>query len=222
MQEPERRSRSYYQRRARIYDWSNRIAAFLRGASPTRERRKAVRRLRLKPGDRVLEVSVGTGTNLPVMATATSGDVRMVGLDISRAMLDVCRAKSIKLGITAALVEGEAAHLPFVDGSFDAVLHHGGLAEFGDEATAIAEIFASFAPAAGSSSAMSASRKTAVHRSLTASYSGSSPNTTRPGSRRPPAVVLSRLLVHDRVHQGVTGRSDRPMSPHGLLLRINL
>ena len=141
MQEPERRSRSYYQRRARIYDWSNRLAAFLRGASPTRERRKAVRRLRLKPGDRVLEVSVGTGTNLPLMAAETSGDVRLVGLDISRAMLDVCHEKSTRLGIAATLVEGEAAHLPFADGSFNAVLHHGGLAEFGDKATAIAEMF---------------------------------------------------------------------------------
>lgn len=141
MLEPERRSRSYYQRRARFYDWSNRIAAFLRGASPTRERRKAVRRLRLKPGDRVLEVSVGTGTNLPLMADETGAKARLVGLDISRAMLDVCSAKSARLGISPALVEGEAAHLPFADSSFDAVLHHGGLAEFGDKPTAIAEMF---------------------------------------------------------------------------------
>jgi ubiquinone/menaquinone biosynthesis C-methylase UbiE len=38
------------------------------------------------------------------------------------------------------LVEGEAAHLPFRDGVFDAVLHHGGLAEFGDRRGAIAEM----------------------------------------------------------------------------------
>jgi ubiquinone/menaquinone biosynthesis C-methylase UbiE len=141
MLEPERRSRAYYQRRARLYDWSNRVAAFLRGASPTRERRKAVRRLRLKPGDRVLEVSVGTGTNVPLMAAETGATAWLVGLDISRAMLDVCRAKSTRLGIATTLVEGEAAHLPFADSSFDAVLHHGGLAEFGDKGSAIAEMF---------------------------------------------------------------------------------
>jgi Methylase involved in ubiquinone/menaquinone biosynthesis len=141
MQEPERRSRSYYQRRARLYDLSNRVAAFLRGASPMRERRKAVRRLRLKPGDCVLEVSVGTGTNLPLMAAETAAKARLVGLDISRAMLDICRAKSTRLGIATTLVEGEAAHLPFADSSFDAVLHHGGLAEFGDKGSAIAEMF---------------------------------------------------------------------------------
>ena len=31
-------------------------------------------------------------------------------------------------------------HLPFADGSFDAVLHHGGLAEFPDRKKAIAEM----------------------------------------------------------------------------------
>jgi ubiquinone/menaquinone biosynthesis C-methylase UbiE len=141
MHEPERRSQAYYDRRARFYDWANKVAAFLRGASPTRERRKAVRRLRLKPGDRVLEVSVGTGTNLPLIAPQIGPSGWLVGLDISPGMLGVCDRKLTGLGIAAALVEGEAAHLPYADASFDAVFHHGGLAEFGDKATAIAEMF---------------------------------------------------------------------------------
>jgi ubiquinone/menaquinone biosynthesis C-methylase UbiE len=141
MFEHERKSRAYYDRRARWYDWANRVAAFLRGASPTRERRKAVHRLRLQPGDRVLEVCVGTGTNLPLIAKRIGEAGELVGLDISRGMLGVCERKVRKLGIEAELVEGEAGHLPFADESFTAVLHHGGIAEFGDKQTAINEMF---------------------------------------------------------------------------------
>lgn len=141
MFEHERKSRAYYDRRARWYDWANRIAAFLRGTSPTRERRKAVRHLRLKPGDHVLEVCVGTGTNFPLIAKRIGDAGQLVGLDISRGMLGACRRKIVKLGISAQIIEGEAGHLPFPDASFDAVLHHGGIAEFGDKKTAIDEMF---------------------------------------------------------------------------------
>jgi demethylmenaquinone methyltransferase/2-methoxy-6-polyprenyl-1,4-benzoquinol methylase len=100
-----------------------------------------VRRLRLKPGDRVLEVCVGTGTNLPLIAKHIGPAGRIVGLDISRGMLGVCQRKAARLGFEAQLTEGEAGHLPFGDDTFDAVLHHGGIAEFGDKQAAINEMF---------------------------------------------------------------------------------
>ncbi|OGO51397.1 MAG: hypothetical protein A2148_11635 [Chloroflexi bacterium RBG_16_68_14] len=140
MYSDERRSRNYYQGRARWYDWANRAVALLRGVSGTRERRQAIEHLALRPGARVLEVSVGTGTNLPLISTALGGDVRLAGLDISPAMLDRCRWKLRSRKLEADLIEGEAAHLPFAGGAFDAVLHHGGLAEFGDRKGAIAEM----------------------------------------------------------------------------------
>ena len=141
MFEHEEKSRAHYDRRARWYDWANRIAAFMRGTSGLRERRKAVRHLRLKPGDNVLEVCVGTGTNLPLIAKQIGPAGRIVGLDISRGMLGVCERKAAKLGIEAQLTEGEAGHLPFEDNAFDAVLHHGGIAEFSDKQAAINEMF---------------------------------------------------------------------------------
>jgi ubiquinone/menaquinone biosynthesis C-methylase UbiE len=140
MYDAERRSRAYYQGRARLFDWSNRFAALLRGTSQVRERRKAVARLALRPGASVLEVSAGTGANLPLIAEQLGPGGRPVGLDISRAMLDRCREKARRLHIDAALVEGEAAHLPFADEAFDAVLHHGGFAEFGDKQGAVREM----------------------------------------------------------------------------------
>ena len=59
---------------------------------------------------RVLEIGVGTGR------IAVSLDVPVIGLDLSRPMMEVLRAKSA----TIPLVEGDATRLPFPDGSFDA------------------------------------------------------------------------------------------------------
>ena len=140
MYETERRSRDYYEGRARWYDWANRIAALLRGVSGIGERRKAVRHLGLTPGDRVLEVSVGTGTNLPLIAEHVGPTGHLMGLDISPAMLARCQKKMRGEGLEVDLVEGEAAHLPFADRAFDAVFHHGGIAEFSDRQGAIAEM----------------------------------------------------------------------------------
>ncbi len=140
MYEKERRSRTYYEGRARWYDWGNRIAAILRGTSATNERRNVIRHLDPKVGYRVLEVSVGTGTNLPLIADHATAAGRIVGLDISPAMLARCRQKMRRHHVHADLIEGEAAQLPFTDGAFDAVLHHGGIAEFGDKRGAIGEM----------------------------------------------------------------------------------
>jgi ubiquinone/menaquinone biosynthesis C-methylase UbiE len=136
----ERKSRAYYDGWARWFDWANHGAALLHGVSQNRERRKAVDRLAIGQNARVLEVSVGTGTNVPLIAERLGTGDRVVGLDISRQMLRACREKLQARGIQAALVEGEAAHLPFADGAFDAVLHHGGFAEFGDKKGAVEEM----------------------------------------------------------------------------------
>src|SRR3990172_9246346 len=99
-----------------------------------------VRRLRLRPDDRVLEVSVGTGSNLPLMAETVGRAGRLVGLDISRGMMRQAQGKLRRRRLRADLVEGEAAALPFADGSFDAVLHFGGMNEFGDIPGAVREM----------------------------------------------------------------------------------
>lgn len=65
MHQEERRSRRHYERVARWYDWRNKLAAWVRGSAAAKDRRRAIKRLGLEPGQRVLEVAVGTGTNLP-------------------------------------------------------------------------------------------------------------------------------------------------------------
>jgi len=64
----------------------------------------------------VLEVGVGTGLSLPFFPPET----RVYGVDISREMLARARARAADPG--RELIEGDVAHLPFRDASFDGVL----------------------------------------------------------------------------------------------------
>jgi ubiquinone/menaquinone biosynthesis C-methylase UbiE len=50
-------------------------------------RRKAVRHLELKPGDRVLEVGCGTGRNLSLLRDAVGQEGHVYGVDLSEGML---------------------------------------------------------------------------------------------------------------------------------------
>jgi ubiquinone/menaquinone biosynthesis C-methylase UbiE len=135
-----RRSRDFYDVWAPFYDGMTWFAAWIRGASDSGERRRAVERLALSTGMRVLEVSCGTGTNLPLLRDGVGKDGAVVGVDISAGMLARCRTKLRRKDDHADLTLGDAARLPFSDGSFDAVFHHGGIAEFPNKRAAIAEM----------------------------------------------------------------------------------
>jgi ubiquinone/menaquinone biosynthesis C-methylase UbiE len=50
-------------------------------------RKKAVKRLALKPGDYVLEIGCGTGRNLPFLSKAVGPNGRVYGVDLSPGML---------------------------------------------------------------------------------------------------------------------------------------
>lgn len=64
----------------------------------------------LRGGRRVLEIGVGTGR------VAVTLDVPIIGLDLSRPMMQVLRTKTDAI----PLVEGDATALPFPDDAFDA------------------------------------------------------------------------------------------------------
>ncbi|MFC2144535.1 class I SAM-dependent methyltransferase [Acidobacteriota bacterium] len=67
-------------------------------------------------GMKVLEVGCGTGTNLELFAEA---GCEVSGLDLSPSMMELAKKK---LGDRADLRLGDAAAMPFDDGSFDLVL----------------------------------------------------------------------------------------------------
>jgi len=132
--------RQYTERDARSYDRLVRLLSLLLGCWEPRERRKMVGLLDLRPGMRVLEVSVGTGANLPYLARRVGAKGELFGLDLSAGMLGVARTRAAAVGCPVHLVRGDAVHLPFADGVFDGVLHFGGVNLFGDRARALAEM----------------------------------------------------------------------------------
>ncbi len=73
-------------------------------------------RSNIKEGDRVIEVGVGTGISLPLYPDSCS----VVGIDITRKMLEKAKEKKEKLGLTNVdLFELDAENIPFNDDSFD-------------------------------------------------------------------------------------------------------
>ncbi|MGB8020824.1 MAG: methyltransferase domain-containing protein [Candidatus Nanopelagicales bacterium] len=130
---------------AHLYDWFSWVyAAFTRvgfaliGTSEARGRSEVLDRLEPR-GGRVLEVSVGPGSNLPYLVGRPDvGEVH--ALDISIGQLRRCRALVRRRGWAVPLYLASAEALPFQDGTFDAVLHIGGINFFDDKAQALAEM----------------------------------------------------------------------------------
>jgi phosphatidylethanolamine/phosphatidyl-N-methylethanolamine N-methyltransferase len=79
---------------------------------------QAIRRLRIAPGDRVLEVGVGTGIN----ACLYPRDCHVTGIDLSAPMLVKARERFARKGVdNVRLQEMDAANLKFADSTFDIV-----------------------------------------------------------------------------------------------------
>jgi ubiquinone/menaquinone biosynthesis C-methylase UbiE len=70
------------------------------------------------PGQAVLDVACGTGIVARTVADIQRGRDRVVGLDINEAMLDVARRVRPEIEWR----QGDAAQLPFADGTFDVAL----------------------------------------------------------------------------------------------------
>jgi demethylmenaquinone methyltransferase/2-methoxy-6-polyprenyl-1,4-benzoquinol methylase len=92
----------------------DRYASLLSFGQDPRWRRFLVSRLDAPPGARVLDVACGTGA---VTRALVARGYDVVGLDQNVQMLAVARARVPD----AAFHEGEAEHLPFGEGEFDAL-----------------------------------------------------------------------------------------------------
>ncbi|MBF0614529.1 MAG: bifunctional demethylmenaquinone methyltransferase/2-methoxy-6-polyprenyl-1,4-benzoquinol methylase UbiE [Magnetococcales bacterium] len=86
-------------------------------------KRFAVRRLRIKPGDALLDVAGGTGDLARLMHERLRGQGDITIYDINAAMLEQGRGRLADQGCVAGIrwVQGDAEQLPFLDHSFHAV-----------------------------------------------------------------------------------------------------
>ena len=78
----------------------------------------AIERMGIRPGDRVLEVGVGTGIN----AALYPRDCSVTGVDLSSPMLEKARERVARKGLrNVRLLQMDAANLKFGDDTFDIV-----------------------------------------------------------------------------------------------------
>src|SRR5919198_1232120 len=103
---------------ARVYENLASVYDFTFGPALHPGRMQAIERMGIKPGDRILEVGVGTGIN----ATLYPADCAVTGIDLSESMLEKARDRIARKNIrNVRLVEMDAADLKFADGTFDIV-----------------------------------------------------------------------------------------------------
>lgn len=102
------------------YDTLNRLLSV---GFDRRWRRRAIRTLGLKGGERVLDVCTGTADLAIEAVTASPAAATVTGLDFSGEMLRLGLAKIGRAGLAdrVRLVRGDATRLPLPDASFDAV-----------------------------------------------------------------------------------------------------
>ena len=100
-----------YENIAFFYDWTF-------GPALHPGRMQALARMGIKPGDKVLEVGIGTGIN----AGLYPGDCTVTGIDLSGSMLEKARERVERKRLdNVRLLEMDAADLKFPDNSFDIV-----------------------------------------------------------------------------------------------------
>jgi len=81
---------------------------------------------RLRPGEHVLDLGCGAGTDSLVAAQMVAPDGRVVGIDMTAEMVAKACSSARTMGMTnVEFVEGEAERLHFADESFDVVLSNG-------------------------------------------------------------------------------------------------
>jgi SAM-dependent methyltransferase len=103
---------------------------------------------RLAPGERVLDIGSGSGTDSLVAAQMVTETGHVTGIDMTQKMLSKARAAAAEAGATnVEFVEGEAETLPFADKSFDVVISNGVIDLTPDKDAVFSEIHRVLAPA---------------------------------------------------------------------------
>ncbi len=102
---------------------------------------------RLTPGERVLDLGSGAGTDSLIAAQMVSEQGHVTGIDMTQEMLAKARAAATEMGATnVAFIEGEAERLPFPDASFDVVISNGVIDLIPDKDAVFTELFRVLVP----------------------------------------------------------------------------
>jgi arsenite methyltransferase len=102
---------------------------------------------RLEPGERVLDLGSGAGTDSLIAAQMVGAGGSVTGIDMTPQMLAKARAAAAEMGAAnVEFVEAEAERLPFPDASFDFVISNGVIDLIPDKDVVFAELHRVLAP----------------------------------------------------------------------------
>ena len=107
-------AQSFYGRWARVYDW---LAS---GPGVAAWRDRTAEALALEAGDTVVEMGCGTGANVPALRERVGPTGHIVGVDVTRGMLDRARDRPARTGGGVHYVQADASRPPVREA--DAVL----------------------------------------------------------------------------------------------------
>ncbi len=93
-------------------------------------------------GDRILDIGTGPGY-LPIEIAKRSETVHIIGIDLSRRLLDMARSNAAKAGLSDRLTfqVGDAGRIEFEDACFDMVISTGMLHSLKDPVKVIQEMY---------------------------------------------------------------------------------
>ncbi len=102
---------------------------------------------RLAPGERVLDIGSGAGTDSLVAAQMVGEHGHVTGIDMTPEMLTKARTAAAEMGAAnVEFGESEAEQLPFPDASFDVVISNRVIDLIPDKDAVFAEIFRVLTP----------------------------------------------------------------------------
>ena len=110
-----------YRKKAKHYDVTSRLYP-VPGYPQRAQRLRAVEALGLRPGDTVVDIACGTGLNFPLIEQVIGPDGRIVGVDLTDAMLAQAQHRMETNGWSnISLVQSDAAEFEFPS-EVDAIL----------------------------------------------------------------------------------------------------
>lgn len=138
--------REHVERSRQLWDrWSGRYGASERDFAPLLD--DAVERLGLEPGDDVLDIGCGPGTNLHRLRELVGPHGRVVAVDVSPKMVERARRRVVDEGWeNVEVIRADASRLALDQGRFDGALASLSLSVMPDVEAAARRVDAALAP----------------------------------------------------------------------------